>query len=73
MEICKNKKTRKSFIYLDENDHGQAVMITPNGEIKALAYDLFTEPVDTEDARTSLEKGIISDTQYETYCKYHQL
>ena len=48
MEICKNINTGQVFVHLDEQDNNQALMITPQGIVKELEYDLFTEPVEVE-------------------------
>ena len=72
MEICKNKKTDKAFIYLDENRDGRALMITPMGHIMKLEQDLFTEPQDMDDAESAHDQGHINSAQYEAYCIYHQ-
>ena len=71
MEICTNKNTGQTFIHLDVEDKNQALMITPQGVVKALQYDLFTEPVDVEDAE-ALEKGGINSAQYAIYNQYSQ-
>jgi hypothetical protein len=72
VEVCLNKKTAKVFIYLDDNKEGQALMITPQGDVKALEQDLFTEPVDIDSAEASLAQGDINQAQYELYRKYRQ-
>ena len=59
MEICDNKKTGQVFVHLDRQDEDKALMITPNGIVMALAYDLFTEPVEVEDG-DALANGIIN-------------
>jgi hypothetical protein len=72
VEICKNKKTDKVFIYLDEADDGRALMITPLGDTIKLERDLFTEPEDIDDAESTHAEGRISTAQYEAYRTYHQ-
>jgi len=71
MEICKNINTGQVFVHLDAQDNNQALMITPQGIVKALEYDLFREPVEVEDA-DALEKGEINATQYKIYNQYRQ-
>ena len=72
MEICKNKKTGQSFVHLDEDENGQALMITPQGIVKALEYDLFTEPVEIEDEQAVNDEKI-NATQYDVYNRYRQV
>jgi len=72
MEICKNKKTGQSFVHLDEDENGQALMITPQGTVKALEYDLFTEPIEIEDDQAVNDEKI-NATQYDVYNRYCQV
>jgi hypothetical protein len=71
MEICKNINTGQVFVHLDEQENNQALMITPQGIVKALEYDLFSELVEVED-KDALEKGEINATQYKIYNQYRQ-
>jgi len=70
MDICKNKTTEKTFIYLDEEDNGQALMITPAGEVKALEESLFKGLSEAEDAAALLAAGDITPAQYNVYKLY---
>lgn len=72
MEICKNKKTGRGFIYLAEQDNEQALMITPQGDVKALEHDLFTEPIEVDDEESLVTQGQINSKQYNVYKQYHQ-
>jgi hypothetical protein len=72
MEICKNKKTNKAFVYLDEEDDDQALLITPQGEIKALENKLFAELIDVENAEELVSRGQITMEQYSAYNQYHR-
>jgi len=69
MEICSNLKTGQTFIHLYSQDSGNALMITPNGIVLELEYDLFTEPVDVDDGE-ALAKGTINQAQYNIYSQY---
>jgi hypothetical protein len=71
MEICKNKKTGSIFVYLDEQEDGRALMISPQGDVKALEYHLFTEPTEVdEDAKDLLLQGQLTDKQFDIYIQY---
>ena len=72
MEICKNKKTDKVFIYIDETDDGRALMITPLGHTIQLESELFTEPEDVDDVESTHAEGHISTAQYKAYRAYIQ-
>jgi len=66
MEICKNKKSGSIFVYLDEQEDGRALMISPHGEVKALEYHLFTEPTEVdENAKDLFLQGQLTDKHVE--------
>jgi hypothetical protein len=71
MEICNNKKTGQTFIHLDEQDNDQALMITPQGAVKALEYGLFTEPAEVDEEEV-LAQGVINRKQYDIYSQYYR-
>lgn len=71
MEICNNMKTGQVFVYLDSQDKDKALMITPNGVVMALEYNLFTEPVEVEDG-DALANGVINRAQYNIYSQYYE-
>jgi hypothetical protein len=70
MEIYKNKTTGQAFIYLDEQDDGRALMITPHGDVKALEYHLFTGPLEVDTVKTLVKQGQITNRQYDIYNRY---
>jgi hypothetical protein len=72
MEICKNKTTGKTFIYLDEKENGKALMITPAGEVKSLEESLFKDLVEVDDHRSLLIEGDITPAQINVYKRYYQ-
>lgn len=72
MEICKNKKTGQTFIYLHEDENARALMITPQGSVKALDTELFTEPLEVEKVEALLDQGKINSAQYRIYGQYQQ-
>ena len=71
MEICKNKRTDQVFVHLEPQDKDKALMITPNGIVLALHYDMFTEPVKTEH-EDALAKGLINRSQYNIFSHYNE-
>ena len=60
------------FIYLDELDNKNALMITPLGDIKELEHDLFTKPIEVDDEEVLLAQGQINSKQYHIYNQYHR-
>ncbi len=71
MEICKNRQTGQVFIYLYAKDKHRALMITPQGTVKALETDLFTEPFEIDKAEVLIDQGKIRRDQYRVYRDYH--
>jgi hypothetical protein len=72
MKTCNNKKSGKTFICVDVSNNGMRLMISPNGDVKALEKRLFTDPVEGEEPETLLEQGLISKEQYKVYIAYYQ-
>ena len=48
MEVCKNKNSNKLFVYLQDIDGGQLLLITPEGNIKKLNRSLFSAPFEVD-------------------------
>jgi hypothetical protein len=71
MEIYSNKKTGKAFIYLDEQDDGRLLMVTPYGDVKALENHLFTEPIEVDNAEALVNQGEITRKQFDVYSEYN--
>lgn len=71
MEVCNYKRTGQVFVHLDKQDKNKALMITPNGIVMALNYNMFTEPVEIEHEE-ALAKGIINRSQYNMYSHYRE-
>ena len=46
-------------------------MITPQGTVKALETDLFTEPFEIDNAEVLIDQGKIRRDQYRVYRDYH--
>ena len=71
MEICNNRKTGQVFVHLDGQDKDKALMITPNGIVMALEYDLFTDLVEVEEEK-ALAEGVINRSQYNIFTEYNR-
>lgn len=63
MEIWKNKKSGKGFIYIEDTVREEALFVTPEGEIKSLEKNLFEREV-TEDEETITEQQKQKHQQY---------
>ena len=70
MKICNNKQTGQVFVHLEKKDQKKSLMITPNGIVLALKYDMFTHPVEVE-YDEALSNGVINRAQYNMYSQYH--
>lgn len=71
MEICNNKQTGQVFVHLETQGKDKALMITPNGIVMALNFDLFTDPVEIEDEE-ALSNGMVNRAQYNIFSQYHE-
>ena len=69
INICKNKTSGKSFIYIEDIDTDRALLVTPEGEIKPLEYSLFDEP-EEEDKDHCLSEGLINIKQLKRFYEF---
>jgi hypothetical protein len=69
INICKNKTSGKSFIYIEDIDTDRALLVTPEGEIKPLEYSLFDEP-EEENKEHCLSQKLITKQQLKQYHEF---
>ena len=69
MNICKNKKSGESFIYINEINDEEALFVTPDAKIKSLNLYLFDDLEEFDEA-TLLEQKIIDDEQLQRFHEY---
>jgi hypothetical protein len=69
MDIFKNKASGKYFIHIEDLENGEALFVTPLGEIKILELSLF-ESQEHVDEDSLLRQGLITQLQAERYHKY---
>jgi len=48
MQVCKNKKSGKYFIYIQDTGNNEVLLITPEADIKSLDATLFEDSEDLE-------------------------
>lgn len=72
MEICKNIRSGKSFVYLRSDTPDKFLSITPDGEIKPLETRFFEESIEVDDD-SALDQGLITKEQLERYEIYRKL
>lgn len=70
MDICKNKKTGKIFIVLEEIGNEGAVMITPDGRVKHLELKFFEDFNSDQDIKELLNNGVITSQQIRSFNRY---
>ncbi len=69
INICKNKTSEKSFIYIEDIDTDKALLVTPKGEIKPLEHSLFDAP-EEKDKDYCLSQGLIAKQQLKLYHEF---
>ena len=69
INICQNKTSGKSFIYIEDIDTDRALLVTPEGEIKPLEYSLFDEP-EEENKERCLSQKLITKQQLKQYHEF---
>ena len=69
MDVYKNKASGKYFICVDELGHGNALLITPLGDIKPLDLSLFHDH-ELLDSNDPLSDDRISPQQLKRYKEF---
>ena len=69
MELLRNKNSGKHFIYIQSTGNNEALMVTPEAEIKSLNVDLFEELNEMEE-NDPLLKDLISESQLKRFDEY---
>lgn len=68
ISVCRNKASNQYFIFLEDTNDGKALLITPEGKIKALDPELFDE-AEEEDKNYLLSHNLITEPQID---KFHE-
>lgn len=58
MEIVKNLTTEKCFIYINEINGGEVLLVTPNANIKSLKLELFSDVEDQPESHLLKEEKV---------------
>ena len=69
MKVCKNKSSGKYFIYIQKTGNDEALLVTPQSEIKSLKLHLFEAPEEM-DKDYLISNGIITENQLERLKQY---
>ena len=71
MEICKNKRSNKYFIYIEKTGRDEALLVTPEAQIKSLKLNLFNEIEDREEAAL-LKNKILTEAQVKRFHEHRK-
>ena len=69
MDLFKNKASGKYFIHIEDVGNGEALFITPLGDLKFLELNLFASQ-ESVDEDLYLRRGLVTQLQIERYHKY---
>ena len=69
MDLFKNKASGKYFIHIEDVGNGEALFITPLGDLKFLELNLFASQ-ESVDEDLYLRRGLVTQLQVERYHKY---
>ena len=72
VSICRNKTSRKYFIYLEDVDRDHSKMITPESKIKNLSNDLFDE-IEEEKLLVLINTNRLSVEQIEAFKAFNSI
>lgn len=65
MELCRNRKSGKYFIYVSDDGGQKVILVNPYNEVKALERDLFYEPLEGN-AHDFLSQSLVTAMQVQT-------
>lgn len=71
MDVCKNRASAQYFIYIGESGNEEALLVTPNAEIKSLRINLFNIPEEIPEERLLKEK-LITAKQKQRFHEYNK-
>ena len=71
MEVCKHKRSGKTFIFLKDAGFDNAVFVTPQSKIKTLNIDQFND-IEDEDRDLLLSEGLITELQVKRFEQYRK-
>jgi hypothetical protein len=69
MEFCKNRRTGKYFVHIEDRPDGKVLLVTPLAEIKALDSSLFDE-LEEQNPDGPLSRGLVNKQQLRRYHKF---
>ena len=71
MLVYKNRSSGKHFIYIQKTGNDEALLVTPQSEIKSLKLRLF-EALEEKDEDYLLSNGMITENQLERWTQYRK-
>jgi hypothetical protein len=71
MEICKNKSSNRYFIYIEKTGSAEALLVTPEAQIKSLKIDLFGE-VEEQKETYLLKNMLVTEAQVKRFKEYKE-
>ncbi len=72
MDTCKNIKTGATFILVEELGNDKAIMITPDGRVKALEMKFFKEFKWDQEIKELLKRGELTGQQVKSFNLYNE-
>jgi hypothetical protein len=71
MEICKNKSSNRYFIYIEETGSAEALLVTPEAQVKSLKIDLFGQ-VEEQEEPYLLKNKLVTEAQVQRFKEYKE-
>jgi hypothetical protein len=66
MKICQNKNTGQFFIHVDDVSPDKRLLVTPEGQVKSLQADLFSDPFEADEVDFR-DKHLVTDEQLQMH------
>ena len=69
MEVCKNKRSNRYFIYIQNTGSGEVLLVTPEAQIKSLKSHLFEE-IEEKEENYLIQSNLLSREQIQRLNDY---
>jgi uncharacterized iron-regulated protein len=71
MEICKNKRSDQYFIYIEKTGGDEALLVTPEAQVKSLKLNLFNE-VEEREEDYLIQNEMLTEAQVQRFHEYRK-
>ncbi len=72
MVIYKNNNSNKYFIYIQTTGDEEALLVTPDAQVKSLKLNLFTKVIGEQEESSLLQLKLVSEAQVKRFHEFQK-